>query len=92
MKLIFVFLYFSLIFTRIPIKIVHDIKAVEVVQKLRDPDPIVGPTDFFSLQNQCFSFENNQYSYEFCPFNRVTQRSKMEGSTFILGYITILYD
>lgn len=89
MKLKFIFLFFSLVFSRVAIKIVHDVKAVEVIEKLRDPDPIISPPLFLSLQNQCFAFDSGQYTYDLCPFNRVTQTSKTEGSTFILGYLYI---
>lgn len=40
---------------------------------------------FFPLRGKCFKAETAEYSYELCPFDKVTQHPKKSGSSTSLG-------
>ena len=41
--------------------------------------------EYYSLYSKCFNVDTVEYTYELCPFNKVTQKSKQGHSSTSLG-------
>jgi len=67
-----------------------DRKISDLTREIEDTKNLLqkdfGPEqEFYPLHGQCFSVTTNEYTYELCPFDRITQKPKNGGSSTSLG-------